>query len=340
MYDIFYYFTEEDNNRVLEIKKDFPTAKFIKKTGSVATLINDASKKTFTKMFWLIPLNVSVDLSILEYKATEWDNNVVHMPVNISEVFLVPKKFNKDSIFKSAKYVDISFFKEIYDIVFISNGEENAEDNWQHLLSRFPNAKRIDRVKGIFQAHYEASKIATSSFFFVVDADAVIDPSFNFDEFNPKWEFDILKIWKSKNAVNGIEYGFGGVKLIPKYVFNLTKNTPFVDVTTSLTPKIKVMDTISNVTNFATSEFSTWRSAFRECVKLASATIENQNADDTAMRLEAWCTIEGKHPYGKYCVAGALAGKEYGQENAGNKPALMKINDYAWLQEQFKNCLE
>ena len=335
MYDLIFYYKKEDPTRMLKIREKFPTAKFIEDTGNTISLITTASKKTFTKMFWVIPINVEVDVSILEYKATEWDDSLIHAPVDLNHIYLVPKKCKVSESYFPIKHVDIKYFREIFDIIFISNGEENANENWQHLISRFPEAKRIDKVVGIFQAHYEASKISSTRMFYVVDADAIILPSFNFDKFVPKWDFDTVFIWRSQNSITGLEYGYGGVKLLPKFIFDLTKHNTYVDITTSLSSKISVESEVSNITNYATTGYSAWRAAFRECVKLASSVIINSDSE-TANRLEQWCTYNSVHPYSKFSIAGALAGKQYGQENAGNIPALTKINDYEWLKSKFK----
>jgi len=62
----------------------------------------------------------------------------------------------------------------MYDIVFISYNETNAEENWLKLKERFPRAKRVDGVKGIHQAHIAAAKKCFTKMFWVVDADAII----------------------------------------------------------------------------------------------------------------------------------------------------------------------
>ena len=46
----------------------------------------------------------------------------------------------------------------MYDMVFISYQEPNADENWDKLKSRFPLARRVHGVKGIHQAHIEAAK--------------------------------------------------------------------------------------------------------------------------------------------------------------------------------------
>ena len=62
----------------------------------------------------------------------------------------------------------------MYDIVFISYQEPNADENYNKLLKRFPLAKRVHGVKGIHQAHIEAAKKACTKMFYVVDGDALI----------------------------------------------------------------------------------------------------------------------------------------------------------------------
>jgi hypothetical protein len=108
------------------------------------------------------------------------------------------------------------------------------------------------------------------------------------------------------------------------------------DMTTSISPKFQAVPLLSNITAFNTTPFNTWRSAFRECCKLASRSIDRQDNTETTERLEAWCQLNNTVSYGYYGYAGALAGRLYGQENAGNLPALSKINDFDWLKEKFE----
>jgi hypothetical protein len=95
------------------------------------------------------------------------------------------------------------------------------------------------------------------------------------------------------------------------------------------------MDTVSNITAFNIDAFSTWRSAFRECVKLSSKTIQGQVDEETETRLNTWCTLNESAPYGFYAYLGALAGKHFGLLWKNNASELAKINDFSWLQEQF-----
>ena len=220
----------------------------------------------------------------------------------------------------------------MYDIVFISYNELNAEENYNRLSSRFsaPTLKRITGVVGIHNAHIAAAKKAMTKMFWVVDGDAQVLDTFNFDYQVPNNELDYVHVWRSQNPINGLVYGYGGVKLLPK---KLTMNMPLgnVDMTTSISSLFKAMPEVANITAFNTDEFSTWRSAFRECAKLASHTIERTNAEETLRRLDVWCTTGND----ENAIKGALAGRAYGEKNASNKEALLKLNDFTWLQDQW-----
>jgi hypothetical protein len=105
-------------------------------------------------------------------------------------------------------------------------------------------------------------------------------------------------------------------------------------------PKLKVMDIISNITAFNSDEFSTWRSAFREVVKLS---LNIQTAPDTQEnqdRLNAWCSQGSKRPHGEWAIRGALDGLEFFKDNDQNFESLKKINDRAWLEENFKKYFD
>jgi len=219
----------------------------------------------------------------------------------------------------------------MYDIAFISYNEVEADHNWQQLKQKFPYAKRTHGVKGIHQAHIEAAKKACTRMFYIVDADAIILSSFDFSYVPPKYELDHVHVWRSKNPINDLVYGYGGVKLFPRTeTMNMDTSKP--DMTTSISDKFKLMQDISNVTAFNVDEFSTWRSAFRECAKLASKTIDRQNEEETNARLKTWTTVGHDRLFGKYALAGAAAGVEFGLSSGAD---LGLINDFKWLKEKY-----
>jgi len=218
----------------------------------------------------------------------------------------------------------------MYDIIFISYNEVYAEENFAKLKERFPLVKRVSNVQGIHNAHIAAAKRSFTKMFWVVDADAIILDSFDFKYQIPgDWELETVHVWRSRNPFNNLEYGYGGVKLLPKKL-TLAMDTSSIDMTTNISKNFKVMDEVSNITAFNTDEYSTWRSAFRECAKLA--VIADTEANE---RLDIWCNV-AQGDYAEFAIKGACAGRSYGEKNASNPEALSKINDFTWLQDQWQ----
>jgi hypothetical protein len=241
------------------------------------------------------------------------------------------------------------------DVFFLSYNEQYADKNFQKLVERVPHARRVHGVKGFYQAHRACAEQSLTHNFYVVDADAEIVDDFDFSfkpsKFN-KWydtnESDCLCVWSSINPINGLIYGYGGVKLLPKLpLLKTTNNT--VDFTTGFGLNIKVFEQISNITAFNQDEFSTWRSAFRECTKLAinltneelkhkvkyDYSVLDKIYKDTNDRLDVWCSVGEDKPYGKYALAGGQCGKEFGLKHANDKETLKLINDYDWIKNEF-----
>ena len=224
----------------------------------------------------------------------------------------------------------------MFEIFFISYQEINADEHWKKLKQRFPIAQRIHGIKGIHEAHIAAAKRSLTNMFYVVDGDAEIVDDFSFFDYDiPDSEKDTVCVWHSRNPVNGLVYGYGGVKLLPKdKVLNMSVNS--IDMTLSLSDRFKSIPVVSNITKFNTDPFNTWKAAFRECVKLSTKPIDKNYDEETDNRLKIWCTEGADKPFGKFSIHGANSGKKYGLENIENPEALSKINDFEWLKEQYK----
>jgi len=233
------------------------------------------------------------------------------------------------------------------DVIQISYYEETADENFEILQLFAPHAKRVEGVKGIFDAHQAAARIAETNHFYVVDADAVIEETFKFDfipksnqlEYDHFPQTDCIYTWRSRNPVNDLLYGYGGVKLFPRKQM-LEAKTWNVDMTTTLGCPFVPQFQISNVTAFNTNPFETWKSAFRECTKLASSIIPNGDNIDNEYRLNIWCTRGKDRPYGDYSIMGANQGRDFGTHYRKNDKVLKLINDFDWLREQYEESLK
>lgn len=213
------------------------------------------------------------------------------------------------------------------DVIFISNGEPMAEQNWQQLLSICSTAKRSDGVTGRERAYKAAAEISTTPWFFAVFAKTEVLPTFKFD-FQP----DLMQqpkhyIFHSRNPLNGLEYGAMNINLYNQQLVLDTK--PGLDFT--LSAAHEVVPICASISRFNTDPWVTWRSAFREVLKLKrevdlGADVEIQH------RLNVWTTsADGENA--EWCLQGARNALEYYQEVNGDYEKLKLSFDWAWLQE-------
>jgi len=310
-----------------------------------------------TEMFWGVWPEIEItDKSVFEIyfdpenSSYQYDKNENHVFLNLFKGKVTYKNaltlFSKNKPV-TKKEIDNRFILERkendrivsrskpYDIVFISYNEPNAENNFKLLKKNFSRAMHLSGIKGIHQAHIEAAKLSTTDMFYVVDADAEILETFNFDIELENWEKDAVYVWRSINPINDLVYGYGGVKLLPRRL-TLQMNIDSADMTTSISKKFIINEEVSNYTKFNTDPFGAWKSAFRECVKLSAKIITNQVDEETENRLKIWTTIGKDKPFGQYAILGAKMGLEYGKKCQDDKDALNRINNFDWLREEFE----
>lgn len=313
----------------------------------------DAFNKSKTEMFYIIPNEVQskkgFNFDIYFSHDNKYDRSIHH---GFKHIFRNEETYNGITLVTkqkklSKREIDFRFiiekkewnlvasFLKPYDIIFISYNEPNADENFDVLQKRFPRAKRVHGVKGIHRAHIKAAELSETDMFYVVDGDAKIQETFLFNYEVPIYERDTVHVWRSQNPINDLEYGYGGVKLLPRDL-TLSLDTSSADMTTSISNKFKILKEVSNVSIFNVDEFSTWRSAFRECAKLASKTIQGQIDNETEQRLKVWTTVGKDRKFGEYAIDGAIAGQNFGYLNRENTTDLRLINDFEWLEQKFK----
>tara|TARA_A100001011_G_scaffold400049_1_gene511955 strand:+ start:2622 stop:5939 length:3318 start_codon:yes stop_codon:yes gene_type:complete len=242
-------------------------------------------------------------------------------------------KLNK---FRNLQYVkDVGSTSIPYEIFCISFKEDilEVDKNIQRVTSKKMKhgwVNHIRGVKGIFEAHKACAKDCKTDMFWVIDADAEVTEEFMFDYIPDVYDKEVVHVWGSKNPVNGLEYGYGGVKLFPTEMVRQATSWG-IDFTTGLSSRFKSMPEVSCITRFNTDAFSTWRSAFRECVKLTL-----NNDEESKERLRVWMNTKGEGEFSDEAVNGALEGNRYALKNKDNLSMLDKINDFEWLEEQWK----
>lgn len=216
----------------------------------------------------------------------------------------------------------------MFDVVMISYDELNADENWVKLLEQIPYAIRVHGIKGIPNAHIEAAKQVSTTHFFCVDADNVVD-DFDFDygsiiDFNRN--DTRVHVWGCRNPVNGLDYGYGGVKLFPTNHVEFIKeyNVDFCTSVAAASGGFKFHNEVVSTTHFNTSPYNAWKSGYRECTKLAK-----QDDDESKARLNIWITAGMDAEYGDYTIAGARMGVMHANDKIND------INDFDWCKEKF-----
>jgi len=294
-----------------------------------------------------LEFNPSLDLKVeIDYKIPYHDRLYEH-------VWYLDPKFSREERIWAAKMTAVEntqgekdmglitpIMPENLDVVFISYHEPNAEQNWQRVLQKAPYALRVDGVEGIFQAHKQAAKLARTDMFFVVDGDAYLTDDWEFNYQPGLFDRDCAYVWASRNPINDLVYGYGGVKLFSRKMMMRAKKWTKLDMTTTIMPKLKIMDMISNITAFNSDEFSTWRSAFREVVKLSLNIKTNPEIQENQDRLKAWCSRGSNQLHGLWAIHGALDGLKFFKDNNENFESLKKINDRAWLEDFYKKMYQ
>lgn len=326
--------------------ESYPIIRTATKITEETELLKEASQyKDTADMAWVVFDETEINPNFpWQYRPTDRiAKSVIHTfprvikrtnrPVSWGDIHLVPT--NGVSHTTVQNKIVSSYHVAEFDIFMISFHEAEADENFQKLRNRFKDAQHVKNVEGIGNAHRKVAELAKSEMVYIVDADADVMSHFSFDYIPPMSKRkNTTYVWSAKNPINDLEYGYGGVKLFPReQLLELGHVLP--DFTTGVSFYQPITD-VSNITRFNKDPYRTWRSAFRECVKLSSGIQQTDSPrKDTVDRLEAWCTLDNGARFGRYCIKGALEGKLYGEEHAKDVDALNKINDYEWLREQF-----
>ena len=225
------------------------------------------------------------------------------------------------------------------DIVYISNGEPDAERWYNHLVTvaeaQIPHGlqkiRRIQNVNGRIAAYHAAAQASTTDWFFAVFAKLEIVGSFDFLWQPDYWQEPKHYIFHSRNCLNGLEYGHMGVIAYNK---RLVLETTESGLDFTLSQPHQVIPELSAVAYFNQDPWMTWRTAFREVLKL-KLFIETSSTLETEYRLNTWLkTANGDNS--EWCLRGARDAVDYYNKVGGDYSQLMLSFDWPWLNARFK----
>ncbi|NEB14130.1 hypothetical protein G3I32_35785 [Streptomyces coelicoflavus] len=220
-----------------------------------------------------------------------------------------------------------------FDILMLSYDEPRASllhTRLQRVLG--VKVKRLHGVHGMRRAYRMAAEIVDSEQFLLADGDFVIATEFGLDDVAPLADDVSMRVWRARNPLNGLVYGYGGLKLIRRSA--LRQLGEAVDVLAALPGRTEFHARIAGTTRINQSPYHAWKAGFRECAMLARGSEYGMDDGEAAQRIAAWTGgCDGE--FAPYATAGAKEGVAFAGE-ADQTPQLFdKLNDPRWLFARF-----
>jgi hypothetical protein len=188
----------------------------------------------------------------------------------------------------------------------------------------------VQNVDGRANAYKAAAELSETPWFFAVFAKLEVNTDFDWD-----WQPDYLQgpkhyIFHSKNPVNGLEYGHMGIIAYNK---RLVQETTKTGLDFTLSAAHAVVPLLSATAHYNTTPELTWRTAFRECIKLKDD-VERTGSIESRYRLDVWLTTaEGN--CAESSLQGAQDALEYYNDVAGDMDQLMLTFEWNWLKQYY-----
>lgn len=212
------------------------------------------------------------------------------------------------------------------DTFYLSYDEPQKELFWSLINNVVPWAKRVDGVKGFDAAHKQCAFQSDTDYLITVDGDNQVDPRFfNLELTVPDQFHDCVLSWNSINAINGLTYGNGGIKIWPKqFLLNMQSHEAAIDPTHSVDfcwdDKYIQLNNAYSTTHPNGSKLHAFRAGFREGCKMTldggklikqaeqlTKKVHYKNIE----RLQIWGSVGQDVEYGIWAVLGTRVGMHY-----------------------------
>jgi hypothetical protein len=231
-----------------------------------------------------------------------------------------PSKYS--DIMANARWQDL-------DIIFVSNGEVGEQQRYDRLCEvAGREVKWVRGVNGRENALSAAAQLSTTQWFILFPGKLWADAAFDFN-FQPNRTYEPKHyIFYAKNPLNGLEYGHQAAVC---YNRQLVLETINYGLDFTMSKLHDIVPVLSGVAQYNSSVIMTWRTAFREVIKLLHA-----GDAESAARLEVWRTVaDGENA--EWSIAGANDALDYYTEVSGDISKLMDTFSWQWLEEYFNS---
>lgn len=359
MYDIAIITPPSYQNNSNILKKRFPFASIYSGYSNQLNLIKQIVLNAKTKYIWILSAHIDYSKFDFHWRPKQDQEHQIHAWSTEDgnyDTFLIP-------VYDFKKQIDIKFLTSyVYvnwhnenlkiidnlklnnlDIFFLSNGESCTKQNLENLIdsSNLP-VIWVKNVDSRTKALHDAAKLSTTNWFFVVPAKLQVNKKFNWfwkpvwpdDEFykNKDYnEFYYHYIFTATNCLNNLEYGHMALVAYNKELV-LKTTTPGLDFT--LSQPHKILNVNSGVATFNLDPLTTWRTAFREVLKLKYYNTNNFT-NETDLRLNTW-THHATGNNAEWCIRGALDALDYFSSVNGDYNKIMLSYHWQWVEAYAK----
>jgi len=232
-----------------------------------------------------------------------------------------------------------------FDLFYLSYDEPKCEENWADLLEKAPWAKRVHGVKGFDAAHKACANQSETDRFITIDGDNIVDPRvFDMVIDIPEKYAKASLSWNAVNAVNGLIYGNGGVKLWTKdFVLGMRTHEAAETEAEKLDfcwdNQYLQLNSVLSTTYTNGSPFQAFRAGFREGVKMTldqgnrldKVQVKNIIHDANLRRLMIWACVGADVENGIESILGTRLGIY--MANIDTSFSLANISDYDWFKK-------
>ena len=229
------------------------------------------------------------------------------------------------------KQKDVFLPSESLDIIYISNGETDADQWYSHLMNATGRSiTRIQNINGRDRAIHAAARASTTPWFFAVWAKLEVNPDFDWT-----WQPDYLQepkhyIFHAHNPVNDLQYGH---MAMVAYNRQLVLETDEYGLDFTMSKLHAVVPLLSGTAHYNADPLMTWRTAFREVIKLKND-VEKTSSIESSYRLDMWVT-KAKGVNSSWSLQGAKDAVDYYNSVNGNYTELMRSFDWDWLKQYY-----
>ena len=273
---------------------------------------------------------------VINYSPSVWktEDRALHVFTESGNVVLAPRDIVLVLDTQCYDYSKIMRHKDSYlpekglDIVYISNGEEQAEQWYEHLcdVAKGRTIHRINGINGRANAYKAAARASNTLWFFSVFAKLEVEPNFDWN-----WKPDCLQepkhyVFEAYNPVNKLQYGHMAMIAYNK---GLVLDTDDWGLDYTMSRAHEVLPILSGTARYNMSPIVTWRTAFRETIKLLDDVKRSGNIE-SKYRLSRWLTVaEGENA--EWSTIGASDASEYFDSVNGNITDLLLSFEWQWL---------